>query len=96
MVERENMVSEIRSFGMEIGAWKSDESVNTVLQGGWMEEIKEKSRKIPKIGEVINYKDFFGEYPIIFGIKIISSLALVYVILEFYNYHNPLDSLITK
>ncbi len=61
-----------------------------------MEEIKEKPSKIPKIGEVINYKDFFGEYPIIFGIKIISSLALVYVILEFYNYHNPLDSLITK
>ncbi|MDP6441440.1 MAG: hypothetical protein QF482_02430 [Candidatus Poseidoniia archaeon] len=61
-----------------------------------MEEIKEKPNKIPKIDEVINYKDFFGEYPIIFGIKIISSLALVYVILEFYNYHNPLDSLITK
>ena len=61
-----------------------------------MEEIEEKPSKIPKIGEVINYKDFFGEYPIIFGIKIISSLALVYVILEFYNYHNPLDSLITK
>jgi uncharacterized protein (DUF58 family) len=33
-MERENMVSEIRSFGMEIGDWKSDESVNTVLQGG--------------------------------------------------------------
>ena len=61
-----------------------------------MEEIEEKPSKIPKIGEVINYKDFFGEYPIIFGIKIISSLALIYVILEFYNYHNPLDSLITK
>ena len=61
-----------------------------------MEEIEEKQSKIPKINEVINYKDFLGEYPIIFGIKIISSLALVYVILEFYNYHNPLDSLITK
>ena len=61
-----------------------------------MEEVEEKQSKIPKIGEVINYKDFLGEYPIIFGIKIISSLALVYVILEFYNYHNPLDSLITK
>ena len=33
-MERENMVSEIRSFGMEIGDWKSDESVNVVLQGG--------------------------------------------------------------
>ena len=32
-MERENMVSEIRSFGMDIGDWKSDESVNTVLQG---------------------------------------------------------------
>ena len=45
-----------------------------------MEEVEEKQSKIPKIGEVINYKDFLGEYPIIFGIKIISSLALVYVI----------------
>ena len=33
-MERENMVSEIRSFGMDVGDWKSDESVNTVLQGG--------------------------------------------------------------
>jgi hypothetical protein len=33
-MERENMVSDIRSFGMEIGDWKSDESVNAVLQGG--------------------------------------------------------------
>jgi len=61
-----------------------------------MEEIEEKPRRMPRIGEVINYRDFLGEYPIIFGIKIISSLALMYVILEFYNYHNPLDSLITK
>ena len=33
-MERENMVSEIRSFGMDVGDWRSDESVNTVLQGG--------------------------------------------------------------
>ena len=33
-MERENMVSEIRSFGMDVGDWKADESVNTVLQGG--------------------------------------------------------------
>ncbi|MEC8875514.1 MAG: hypothetical protein VYE50_02955 [Candidatus Thermoplasmatota archaeon] len=61
-----------------------------------MEEIDEKPNRIPKIGDVVNYRDFLGEYPIIFGIKIISSLALIYVIIEFYSYHNPLDSLITK
>ena len=33
-LERENMISEIRSFGMQIGDWKSDEAVNTALQGG--------------------------------------------------------------
>ena len=61
-----------------------------------MEEVQEKPRRIPKIGEIINYKDFIGDYPIIFVIKIISSLALMFVIIEFYKYHNPLDSLITK
>ena len=61
-----------------------------------MEEIEAKPSKIPRIDRVINYRDLLGEYPIIFGIKIISSLALVFVIVEFYNYHNPLDSLITK
>ncbi|SVE58016.1 uncharacterized protein METZ01_LOCUS510870, partial [marine metagenome] len=50
-----------------------------------MEEIDEKPSRIPKIGDVINYRDFLGEYTIIFGIKIISSLALIYVIMEFYN-----------
>ncbi|MAW93043.1 MAG: hypothetical protein CMA32_00950 [Euryarchaeota archaeon] len=33
-IERENMISEVRSFGMQIGDWKADEAVNTVLQGG--------------------------------------------------------------
>ncbi|SVC38200.1 uncharacterized protein METZ01_LOCUS291054, partial [marine metagenome] len=61
-----------------------------------MEEIEAKPSKIPRIDKIINYRDLLGEYPIIFGIKIISSLALVFVIVEFYNYHNPLDSLITK
>jgi hypothetical protein len=61
-----------------------------------MEEIEEKPSKIPRIDNILNYRDLLGEYPIIFGIKIISSLALVFVIVEFYNYHNPLDSLITK
>ena len=61
-----------------------------------MEEVKLKKSKIPSPKDVINYRDFFGEYPIIFAIKIISSLALIYVITEFYSYHNPLDSLITK
>ncbi len=61
-----------------------------------MEEVKVKKSKIPSLKDVINYRDFFGEYPIIFAIKIISSLALIYVITEFYSYHNPLDSLITK
>ena len=31
--------------------------------------------RVPKIDKIINYKDFFGEYPIIFAIKIISSLS---------------------
>ena len=48
-----------------------------------------KASRIPKIDKIINYKDFFGEYPIIFAIKIISSLSLIYVISEFYVYHNP-------
>ena len=61
-----------------------------------MEEANIKKSRIPNIKDVINYSDFFGEYPIIFAIKIISSLSLVYVITEFYSYHNPLDSLITK
>jgi len=55
-----------------------------------------KARKIPTIDKIINYKDFVGEYPIIFAIKIISSLSLIYVISEFYVYHNPMDSLLTK
>ena len=29
-IERENMISEVRSFGMQIGDWKADEAVNTV------------------------------------------------------------------
>ena len=61
-----------------------------------MEEIEVKKSRIPNIKDIVNYKDFFGEYPLIFLIKIISSLALIYVITEFYNYHNPVDSLITK
>ena len=32
-IERDNIISEIRSFGLQIGDWKADESVNTVLQG---------------------------------------------------------------
>ena len=55
-----------------------------------------KASRLPNIDKIINYKDFFGEYPIIFTIKIISSLALNYVISEFYIYHNPMDSLLTK
>jgi len=31
-IERDNMISEIRSFGMQVGDWKSDEAVNTALQ----------------------------------------------------------------
>ena len=61
-----------------------------------MEENEVRKSRIPAIKDVINYKDFFGEYPLIFAIKIISSLSLIFVITEFYNYHNPLDSLITK
>ena len=33
-IERDNIISEIRSFGLQIGDWRADESVNTVLQGG--------------------------------------------------------------
>ena len=55
-----------------------------------------KASRVPKIDKIINYKDFFGEYPIIFAIKIISSLSLIYVISEFYVYHNPKDSLLTR
>ena len=33
-IERDNLISEIRSFGMQVGDWKSDEAVNTALQGG--------------------------------------------------------------
>jgi uncharacterized protein (DUF58 family) len=33
-IERDNLISEIRSFGMQIGDWKSDEAVNTALQEG--------------------------------------------------------------
>ena len=33
-IERDNLISEIRSFGMQIGDWKSDQAVNTALQGG--------------------------------------------------------------
>ena len=58
-----------------------------------LEEIGEKKKF--NIGNIINYKDLIGEYPVIFGIKIVSSIALIYVIIEFYSYHNPLDSLIT-
>ena len=61
-----------------------------------MEETETTKSRMPKIENIINYKDFFGEYPLIFAIKIISSIALFYVIYEFYIYHNPLDSLITK
>ncbi len=63
-----------------------------------MEEnpVEIKTSRIPKIDKIINYRDFFGEYPIIFAIKIISSLSLIYVISEFYIYHNPMDSLLTK
>ena len=63
-----------------------------------MEEspVEIKASRIPKIDKIINYKDLFGEYPIIFAIKIISSLSLIYVISEFYIYHNPMDSLVTK
>ena len=61
-----------------------------------MEEIKAKQSRIPYIKDVVNYKDFFGEYPLIFAIKIISSISLIYVISEFYIYHNPLDTYITK
>jgi len=32
-IERDNLISEIRSFGMQVGDWKSDEAVNTALQG---------------------------------------------------------------
>ncbi len=32
-IERDNMISEIRSFGMQVGDWKSNEAVNTALQG---------------------------------------------------------------
>ena len=61
-----------------------------------MEENEVKESRLPPIKDVIDYKDFLGEYPLIFAIKIISSLSLIFVITEFYNYHNPLDSLITK
>ena len=60
-----------------------------------MEEEIKKSR-MPPIRDVVDYRDFFGEYPLIFVIKIISSIALVYVIIEFFNYHSPLDSLLTN
>ena len=59
-----------------------------------LEEIGEKKKF--DIRNIINYKDLIGEYPVIFGIKIFSSIAIIYVIIEFYSYHNPLDSLITK
>ena len=42
-----------------------------------MEEIEVKKSRIPNIKDIVNYKDFFGEYPLIFLIKIISSLALI-------------------
>ena len=61
-----------------------------------MEEVEVKKSRFPNLKDVFNYKDLFGDYPLIFLIKIISSVALVYVITEFYSYHNPLDSLITK
>ena len=61
-----------------------------------MEEVEIKKSRMPKIDNIINYKDFFGEYPLIFAIKVISSIAMFYVIYEFFVYHNPLDSLITK
>ena len=32
-IERDNLISEIRSFGMQVGDWKSHEAVNTALQG---------------------------------------------------------------
>ena len=37
-----------------------------------MEEIEVKKSRLPNIKDVFNYKDFFGEYPLIFAIKIIS------------------------
>ena len=61
-----------------------------------MDENKVKESRFPPIKDVIDYKDFLGEYPLIFAIKIISSISLIFVITEFYNYHNPLDSLIAK
>ena len=45
-----------------------------------MEENEVKESRFPKIKDVIDYKDFFGEYPLIFAIKIISSLSLIFVI----------------
>ena len=60
------------------------------------DQTETKASRLPSIDKIINYKDFFGEYPIIFAIKIISSLSLIYVISEFYVYHNPMDSLLTK
>ena len=31
-IERNNMISEIRSFGLQVGDWKHGEAVNTALQ----------------------------------------------------------------
>jgi len=59
-------------------------------------ENQTKQSRLPNIKDVVNYSDFIGEYPLIFAIKIISSLSLIYVITEFFSYHNPLDSLITE
>ena len=42
-----------------------------------MEEVEVKKSRVPNLKDVFNYKDFFGEYPLIFLIKIISSVALV-------------------
>ena len=61
-----------------------------------MEENQTRQSRLPNIKDVVNYRDFIGEYPLIFAIKIISSLSLIYVITEFFDYHNPLDSLITE
>ena len=39
-----------------------------------MEEIEVKKSRIPNIKDLVNYKDFFGDYRLIFAIKIISSI----------------------
>ena len=31
-IERDNMISELRSFGLQVGDWKYGDNVNTALQ----------------------------------------------------------------